>query len=66
MYKKIETHAELAVQDTGIGIPSEEVPLLGKRFHRVQTPGGRSHEGTGIGTCAVPSRRIPPLTPPKR
>ena len=38
------------VADTGIGIPAEELPLLGKRFHRVQTPGGRSHEGTGIGT----------------
>jgi hypothetical protein len=44
------------VADTGIGIPAEELPLLGKRFHRVQTPGGRSHEGTGIGTC-------PPLSP---
>jgi signal transduction histidine kinase len=41
---------ELVVEDTGIGIPTEELPLLGKRFHRVQTPGGRSHEGTGIGT----------------
>ncbi len=45
-----EDEAELMVADTGIGIPAEELPLLGKRFHRVQTPGGRSHEGTGIGT----------------
>jgi signal transduction histidine kinase len=44
------------VADTGIGIPAEELPLLGKRFHRVQTPGGRSHEGTGIGTLHSFSR----------
>ena len=44
------------VADTGIGIPAEELPLLGKRFHRVQTPGGRSHEGTGIGTVHSFSR----------
>jgi len=41
--------AELAVTDTGIGIPTEDLPLLGNRFHRVETPGGRSQEGTGIG-----------------
>ena len=48
---------ELMVVDTGIGIPSEELPLLGKRFHRVQTSGGRSHEGTGIGILLL-SRRL--------
>lgn len=38
------------MSDTGIGIPEEEMVHLGRRFHRVQTPGGRSYEGTGIGT----------------
>jgi signal transduction histidine kinase len=53
---------ELMVADTGIGIPSEELPLLGKRFHRVQTSGGRSHEGTGIGILPL-SRRLRGMIP---
>ena len=35
--------------DTGIGIPEAELQHIGKRFHRITTEGGRSHEGTGIG-----------------
>jgi len=41
--------AELKVKDTGTGIPPEEIPLLFKRFHRVQGAKSRSHEGSGIG-----------------
>jgi hypothetical protein len=39
----------LRVTDTGIGIPESELQHIGKRFHRITTEGGRSHEGTGIG-----------------
>jgi signal transduction histidine kinase len=41
------------VKDTGVGIPQEEHINLGKRFHRVQCTGGRTHEGTGIGLALV-------------
>ncbi len=41
--------AELAVIDTGIGIPAEELPRLFERFHRVENSRGRTYEGTGIG-----------------
>ncbi|KAL7409075.1 hypothetical protein BDY24DRAFT_404537 [Mrakia frigida] len=41
-------HASFEVQDTGVGIPSEEIALIFERFHRVQSQ-ARSHEGTGIG-----------------
>jgi PAS domain S-box-containing protein len=44
-----EKHVELTVQDTGIGIPKEEIPKLFERFHRVQGGQGRTVEGTGIG-----------------
>src|SRR5208283_253367 len=45
--------AELAVRDTGIGIPQAEIPRLFERFHRVANAGGRSHEGSGIGLSLV-------------
>ncbi|GAA4591817.1 signal transduction histidine kinase/DNA-binding response OmpR family regulator [Actinoplanes octamycinicus] len=46
-------HAELAVRDTGVGIPADEQPLLFDRFHRVTGVWSRSHEGTGIGLALV-------------
>jgi PAS domain S-box-containing protein len=44
---------ELAVEDTGVGIAPEEIPLMFQRFHRVSGTVGRSHEGTGIGLALV-------------
>lgn len=44
---------ELAVRDTGIGIPSAELPYLFERFHRVKGAQGRSIEGSGIGLSLV-------------
>ncbi|MDC0711473.1 ATP-binding protein [Stigmatella sp. ncwal1] len=44
---------ELSVWDTGTGIPSEELPRIFERFHRVQGARGRSHEGSGIGLSLV-------------
>jgi PAS domain S-box-containing protein len=45
--------AELAVGDTGIGIPAGDIPHLFERFHRVAGASGRSYEGTGIGLALV-------------
>jgi PAS domain S-box-containing protein len=44
---------ELAVKDTGTGIPADEVPHLFERFHRVKGARGRSMEGSGIGLALV-------------
>ncbi|MEH2135310.1 ATP-binding protein [Nostoc sp.] len=44
---------ELAIQDTGIGIPAEEIPHLFERFHRVKGAQGRTFEGSGIGLSLV-------------
>jgi len=46
-------HAELAVRDTGTGIPAHELPHIFERFHRVAQARGRSFEGTGIGLALV-------------
>ncbi|MEH1101903.1 SpoIIE family protein phosphatase [Micromonospora sp. CPCC 205561] len=48
-----DTHVTLSVEDTGVGIPADQQPLLFRRFHRVRGAGGRSHEGTGIGLALV-------------
>jgi PAS domain S-box-containing protein len=44
---------ELSINDTGIGIPDRELGKIFERFHRVQSVGGRSQEGTGIGLALV-------------
>ena len=44
---------ELAVADTGVGIPPAELPKIFERFHRVEGQHGRSMEGTGIGLSLV-------------
>jgi signal transduction histidine kinase/PAS domain-containing protein len=41
--------AELSVEDTGTGIPADEIPRLFERFHRVEGARARTHEGSGIG-----------------
>ncbi|ADO74714.1 ATP-binding protein [Stigmatella aurantiaca] len=48
-----DDHAVLTVQDTGVGIPEEELPRVFERFYRVRATQGRSHEGTGIGLALV-------------
>ncbi|MFY2563018.1 ATP-binding protein, partial [Corallococcus terminator] len=45
--------AVLTVQDTGVGIPEEDLPRVFERFYRVRATQGRSHEGTGIGLAMV-------------
>ncbi|HEY0002357.1 MAG TPA: SpoIIE family protein phosphatase [Actinoplanes sp.] len=45
--------AVLAVEDTGVGVPAAEQPLLFDRFHRAAGAWSRSHEGTGIGLALV-------------
>lgn len=44
---------ELLVRDTGTGIPASEQPRIFERFHRIENPGGRSIEGSGIGLSLV-------------
>jgi signal transduction histidine kinase len=44
---------ELAVADTGCGIPQADLPHLFERFHRVSAAPARTHEGTGIGLALV-------------
>ncbi len=45
--------AEVAVRDSGVGIPASELPRLFERFHRVEGQQSRSFEGSGIGLALV-------------
>jgi PAS domain S-box-containing protein len=49
----VDGYARLIVRDTGVGIPSEELPRMFERFHRIERSRGRTHEGTGIGLALV-------------
>jgi len=45
--------AQLAITDTGIGIPEADLPHVFERFRRVRGAKSRSHEGSGIGLALV-------------
>jgi signal transduction histidine kinase len=45
--------ATLIVRDSGVGIPSEQLPRIFERFHRVPNAKSRTHEGSGIGLALV-------------
>lgn len=51
--RRVEGSAELAVRDTGTGIPEQDLPHLFERFYRVKGAQGRTFEGSGIGLALV-------------
>src|SRR6201987_1528189 len=51
--KKLDGSVQLAVRDTGTGIPPHELPHLFERFYRVKGAHGRTLEGSGIGLALV-------------
>lgn len=48
-----EERFEFAVEDTGIGIPSDKLSLVFERFQQVESSATRQYGGTGIGLALV-------------
>lgn len=46
-------HQVIQIQDTGIGIPKDQLPLIFSEFHRVDSAQVRRHEGAGLGLAVT-------------
>lgn len=51
--KRQGAFVEIAVSDTGIGIPSEHIAKLGQPFYQIDTRYARENEGAGLGLSIV-------------
>ena len=50
-----ETDIRITIEDTGIGIPQDEVSYIFCDFHRLEEAYSRQFDGTGLGLCPSPS-----------
>ncbi len=48
-YLERPDHLSLRISDSGIGIPANKLPYIGKPFEQVSSQYNRSHEGSGLG-----------------
>ncbi|QSO52852.1 HAMP domain-containing protein [Alicyclobacillus curvatus] len=51
--RKVGNFAEIAVSDTGVGIPKSDLPHIWERMYRVEKSRSRERGGTGLGLAIV-------------
>ena len=51
--RELGDYLEIKVEDTGVGIPPEELPKIFDKFYRVKHPKTRKVTGTGLGLAIV-------------